>query len=123
MIVIAHHSGGPLYDIVVPSYPIENILSTPCYYTDKLNETSSTPICSDDCPYADAFKDTLATQNGCGFLADSVLEYSSCMDYIYNNPEIYQLITENARNNLKKFSNDAFIREFMNLMIPYLKTN
>ena len=88
-----------------------------------MNETSSTPICSDDCPYADAFKDTLATQNGCGFLADSVLEYSSCMDYIYNNPEIYQLITENARNNLKKFSNDAFIREFMNLMIPYLKTN
>ena len=83
MIVVAHNSAGPKSDIVLPAYPHNN---------------SNYEIEEE--------------KKACGFLAASIEEYVSALEFIFSHEKELQYVRENARERACYFSTEKFIKGF-----------
>ena len=83
MIVVAHNSAGPKSDIVLPAYPHDNV-------NYEMEEE----------------------KKACGFLAASIEEYVSALEFIFSHEKELQYIRENARERACCFSTEKFIKGF-----------
>ncbi|KAK8810427.1 hypothetical protein WA158_007002 [Blastocystis sp. Blastoise] len=98
LIMIGHNSGGPKDDIIVPAYPPHFLTVSPI-----AKSPSETQI------------------EACGFLAETVNEYSDTIEYIVTHPNIRNTIIKNARNKVNSFSTEEFIKQFNLIFENYLK--
>ena len=81
--MVAHNSAGPKSDIVLPAYPHNN---------------SNYEIEEE--------------KKACGFLAASIEEYVSALEFIFSHEKELQYIRENARERACCFSTEKFINGF-----------
>lgn len=81
--MVAHNSAGPKSDIVLPAYP----------HTNSNYEIEE-------------------EKKACGFLAASIEEYVSALEFIFSHEKELQYIRENARERACCFSTEKFIKGF-----------
>ena len=81
--MVAHNSAGPKSEIVLPAYPHNN---------------SNYEIEEE--------------KKACGFLAASIEEYVSALEFIFSHEKELQYIRENARERACCFSTEKFIKGF-----------
>lgn len=93
LIVVAHDSAGPKSDIVVPAYPHNDL-----HYSIK--DIQDKPA---------------------GFLAASIEEYVSALEFIFSHEKELESIRQNARDRSRVFSTEKFIQIFKEKIACILK--
>ena len=84
LIVVAHDSAGPKNDIIIPVYPRDELKYA-------LNNDS---------------------EKATGFLAASIEEYVSALEFIFSHEKDLHYIRQNARDRARNFSTEKFVTLF-----------
>lgn len=92
LIVVAHDSAGPKNDIVKPVYPHTNLK-----YAEKDKEKAT------------------------GFLAASIEEYVSALEYIFSHHGELQCMRSNARERARMFSTEKFVKRFKEKIVNLME--
>ena len=83
--MVAHNTAGPKEDIVVPPYPVVGGE----YTVESLRDEKVKPV---------------------GFLASSVEEYVSALEFVFSHEKELECVAENGREHTKVFSTERFIK-------------
>lgn len=83
--MVAHNTAGPKEDIVVPPYPVVDGE----YTVESLRDEMVKPV---------------------GFLASSVEEYVSALEFVFSHEKELECVAENGREHTKVFSTERFIK-------------